>query len=349
MYCPNCSFKRSITKKFTFWYSVETRRLLRRKEIVRRLLLKHRNSVFIDEFRSLRTSVKFGIKRDYGNYLHLIEKDLISEPKKFWSHFKKDKNNNHLPHKLYYNDKCFTNDIDIANASADYFCSVFKPSSEYDSNDAVDFNGFGDFVGIDTITYDDVVVPIKELKSTSTIGIDNIPPFIIKSCAEFLVYPLLALINLPLEKNTFPYAWKLTKIVPVFKKVNAEECKNYQPIAILRPLSKIFEIMMHKKFVPSNPSASRSHLDFKHPKLHSAALPLVITLIFLRGPRLLPVIHSSDINEFRRLPDFSSTHVSPCHQNCPIGDAQIAPHHIVLSDHSLTFFLSSHRERGHMM
>ncbi|GBO02460.1 hypothetical protein AVEN_180467-1 [Araneus ventricosus] len=227
MYYPNCSFKRAITKKFPFWYSVETRRLLRRKEIVRRLLLRHGIPVFIDEFRTLRTSVKFSIKRDYGNYLHLIEKDLISEPKKFWSHFKKDKNNNLSPDKLYYNDKYFTNGIDIANASADYFCSVFKPSSEYDSSDTVDFNGFGDSVEIDTITYDDVVVDIKELKSTSTIGIDNIPPFIIKGCAEFLVYPLLALFNLSLETNTFPYAWKLTKIVPVFKKGNAEEFKNY--------------------------------------------------------------------------------------------------------------------------
>ncbi|GBM51382.1 hypothetical protein AVEN_168768-1 [Araneus ventricosus] len=196
--------------------------------------------------RSLRTSVKLCIKRDYGNYLHLIEKDLISEPKKFWSHFKKDKNNNHLPDKLYYNDKCFTNDIDIANAYADYFCSVFKPSSEYDSNDAVDFNGFGDFVGIDTITYDDVVVAIKELKSTSTIDIDNIPPFIIKGCAEFLVYPLLTLFNLSLKTNTFPHAWKLNTFVPVFKKGNAEECKNYRPITILSPISKIFEIIIHK-------------------------------------------------------------------------------------------------------
>ncbi|GBO12792.1 hypothetical protein AVEN_217467-1 [Araneus ventricosus] len=131
-----------------------------------------------------------------------------------------------------------------------YFCSVFKPSSEYDSNDAVDFNGFGDFIGIDTVTYDDVVVAIKELKSTSTSGIDNIPPFIIKGCAEFLVYPLLALFNLSLKTNTFPHARKLTKIVPVFKKGNAEECKNYRPIAILSSLSKIFEIIIHKKLVP---------------------------------------------------------------------------------------------------
>ncbi|GBM61262.1 putative RNA-directed DNA polymerase from transposon BS [Araneus ventricosus] len=241
VFAQTVPLKRAITKKFPLWYSVETRRLLRRKEIVLRLLLRHRNPVFIDEFRSLRTSVKFGIKSDYGNYLHLIKKDLISEPKKFWTHFKKDKNNNHLPDKLYDNDECFTNDIDIANTYADYFRSVFKPNSEYDSNDAVDF------VGIDTITYDDVVVAIQELKSTSTIGIDNILPFIIKGCAEFLVYRLLALFSLPLKTNTFPHAWKLTKIVPVFKKGNAEECKNYRPIAILSPLSKIFEIIMHKK------------------------------------------------------------------------------------------------------
>ncbi|GBL74109.1 hypothetical protein AVEN_231007-1 [Araneus ventricosus] len=201
--------KRAITKKFPFWYSVETRGLLRRKETVRRLLLRHRNPVFIYEFRSLHTGVKFGIKRDYGNYLHLIEKDLIPETKKFWSHFKKEKNNNHLPGKLYYNDKCFINDIDIANVYADYFCSVFKLSTEYDCNDAVEFNGFGNFVGIDTVTYDDVVMAVKELKYTLTIGIDNIPPFIIKGCAEFLVYSLLALFNLSLKTNAFPHAWKL--------------------------------------------------------------------------------------------------------------------------------------------
>ncbi|GBM32599.1 hypothetical protein AVEN_195559-1 [Araneus ventricosus] len=141
-------------------------------------------------------------------------------------------------------------DIDIVNAYADYFCSVFKPSIEYDSNDAVEFNGFGDFVGIDTVTYDDVVMAVKELKSTLTIGIVNIPPFTIKGCSEFLVYPLLALFNLSLETNNFPHAWKLTEFFPVFETGNAEECKNYRPIAILSPRSKIFEIIIHKKLIP---------------------------------------------------------------------------------------------------
>ncbi|GBM30834.1 hypothetical protein AVEN_52625-1 [Araneus ventricosus] len=100
--------------------------------------------------------------------------------------------------------------------------TVYEPSTQYDSNVAVEFNGVGDFVVTDTIAYDDVVMAVKELKYTSTIGIDNIPSFIIKGCAEFLVYLLLALFNLSLKTNTFPHAWKLTKIVPVFIKGNAE-------------------------------------------------------------------------------------------------------------------------------
>ncbi|GBN03902.1 hypothetical protein AVEN_221699-1 [Araneus ventricosus] len=136
-----------------------------------------------------------------------------------------------------------------SRANADSFCLVFKHSTEYNSNDAVEFNVFGDFVGIDTVTYDDVVMTVKELQSTSTIGIDNIPPFSIKDCAEFLVHPLLAFLNLSLKTNTFPHAWKLTKIFPVVKKGNTEECKNYRPIAILSPQSKIFEIIIHKKLI----------------------------------------------------------------------------------------------------
>ncbi|GBN86143.1 hypothetical protein AVEN_96156-1 [Araneus ventricosus] len=249
-----------LLRNFLFGIRLRPGDLLRRKEIVRRLLLKLRNSVFIDKFRSLRAGVKFGIRRDYGNYLHLIWKDLISEPKKFWSHFKKDKNNNHLPGKLYYNDKCFINDIGIA----DYFCSVFELSTEYDSNDDVAFNCCGVFVGIDTVTYDDVGMVVKELKSTSTIGIDNIPLLIIKGCDVFLVYPLLALFNLSLKTNTFPRAWKLTKIVPVFKTAGVVSPKLSRILlekgAVSPPLAWI------KKFEPivtQDPMTIRKYLGKK--------------------------------------------------------------------------------------
>ncbi|GBM28801.1 hypothetical protein AVEN_130508-1 [Araneus ventricosus] len=134
--------------------------------------------------------------------LRHTENNLISDPKTFWSNFK-NKNIN-SPDCLFYNNVCNENDGDIANAFADYFSSVFKPSTDLDGNDDCKSNCVGDFAKIESVTYDDMVLDIRELKSSLTVGVDNIPSFIIKGCAEFLIYSLLVLFNLPLRLKAFP-------------------------------------------------------------------------------------------------------------------------------------------------
>ncbi|GBN79656.1 putative RNA-directed DNA polymerase from transposon BS [Araneus ventricosus] len=237
--------RQTVTRRFPFWYTTETRRMLKRKARVRRLALKCVNPDSVDEFRALRSAVKYSIQKDYNTYLRLTEKNLISNPRKFWSYFNNTKHNS--PNSLYYNNVCYENDGDIANAFAEYFKSVFKPSTNYDIKNEFKSNCIGDFVKIDSVTYDDVVLAIRELKSSQTVGVDNIPSFIIKGCAEFFIYPLLILFNLSLRSNVFPYVWKQTRIIPVFKKGDAQDCKNYRPIAILSPMSKIFESIIHKR------------------------------------------------------------------------------------------------------
>ncbi|GBN72531.1 hypothetical protein AVEN_90091-1 [Araneus ventricosus] len=125
--------------------------------------------------------------------------------------------------------------------------SVFKPSTDFDGNDECESDCVGDFVKIENVTYDDVVLAIKELKSSLTAAVDNIPYFIIKGGSEFLIYSLLVLFNLSLETKMFTEVWKQTRIIPVFKKGDEQNCKNYRPIAILSPFSKIFESIIHKK------------------------------------------------------------------------------------------------------
>ncbi|GBM31772.1 hypothetical protein AVEN_56882-1 [Araneus ventricosus] len=55
-----------------------------------------------------------------------------------------------------------------------------------------------------SFTYDDVVLAIRELKPSLTVGVDNIPSFIIKGCTEFLIYLLLILFTLSLRTKVFP-------------------------------------------------------------------------------------------------------------------------------------------------
>ncbi|GBM66500.1 hypothetical protein AVEN_23767-1 [Araneus ventricosus] len=120
---------------------------------------------------------------------------------------------------LFYNNVCYENDGDIANAFADYFSSVFKPSTDFDGNDECKSNCVGDLVKVESVTYD-VVLAIRELKFSLTVGVDNMPSFIIKGCAEYLIYPLLVLFKMSLRTKVFPDVWKQTRIINhVFKKV----------------------------------------------------------------------------------------------------------------------------------
>ncbi|GBM43047.1 hypothetical protein AVEN_215175-1 [Araneus ventricosus] len=218
---------------------METKRLIKRKATVRKLALKGVNPDLFDEFKSLRSSVKYNIQKDYNTHHRHMENDLVSDPRRFWSYFK-NKNIN-SPDSLFYNNVRYINDGDIANAFSDYFSSVFKSSTDFDGNDECKSDCVGDLVKIENVTYDDVVLATGELKSSLALGVDNIPSFIIKGCSEFLIYPLLVLFNLSLRTKVFPGVWKQTKIIPVFKKGDAQNCKNY------RPISKIFESIIHKK------------------------------------------------------------------------------------------------------
>lgn len=235
---------KTFNKKFPFWYSTETIKLIKYKNKVRKLALHNGNPIVLEEFKYLRSSVKLNISRDYTSYLQTTENNLISNPKKFWSYFNK---HNLLPNTIYYNNISYDGDDEIANVFASYFSSVYASSTDYDSNTAVLDCCLSDIIKIENITYMDVVLAIKKLKSSLTVGVDNVPSFIVKGCSDAFIYPLLILFNLSLKTSVFPDVWKQTKIIPVFKKGDANDCKNYRPIAILSPFSKIFEIIIHNK------------------------------------------------------------------------------------------------------
>ena len=69
-----------------------------------------------------------------------------------------------------------------------------------------------------------------------------------KTCTDGLLYPLIIILNLSLRTNTFPDVWKQIEIISVFKKGATNNCKKFRSIAILSPFSKVFEIIMHKRF-----------------------------------------------------------------------------------------------------
>ena len=62
---------------------------------------------------------------------------------------------------------------------------------------------------------------------------------------EFICKPLSIIFQSYLENGKFPSEWKKTNVVPVFKKNNKQDLKNYRPISLLPVSGKIFERLLY--------------------------------------------------------------------------------------------------------
>ena len=137
-----------------------------------------------------------------------------------------------------------------------------------------------------TLTTSPPRATIKRLRLSKSVGIDNIPAFIIKGCSDIFVPVLKFIFNLSLCQRSFPTLWKQTAVIPVFKKGNRASVNNYRPISILNTFSKIFEFVIYEqvfhyvksKFNPSQHGFMKSkstatnlvaYLDFIAPLVHS--------------------------------------------------------------------------------
>ncbi|KAK9704034.1 Reverse transcriptase (RNA-dependent DNA polymerase) [Popillia japonica] len=106
----------------------------------------------------------------------------------------------------------------------------------------------------------DVEGIISELSTSVLAGPDNIPSYIVKTSASYIIPVLTHLINLSFEKKRFPSLLKQSLIKPMFTKVlddlTDEEkleaknnIENYHPIVLQSIFSKLFEQAMNGRLL----------------------------------------------------------------------------------------------------
>ena len=55
------------------------------------------------------------------------------------------------------------------------------------------------------------------------------------------------ILSLSIMQKQFPSSWKFAKVVPLLKKGSPLEAKNYRPVALLSPLSKVAEKVIYEQ------------------------------------------------------------------------------------------------------
>ena len=102
---------------------------------------------------------------------------------------------------------------------------------------------------------------LSSLDPNKASGIDDIPPRVLRLCADALYRPLYNLFTISLRYGIVPTGWKVHKIVPVFKAGDPSSVKNYRPISLLSNISKVLERLVFNKII-SHVNTSISPLQF---------------------------------------------------------------------------------------
>ena len=100
---------------------------------------------------------------------------------------------------------------------------------------------------------DDPITPLelqqqsKLLKSDKACGPDGVPPGIFKIIpAQWIVF-LSSCFNNIFISGIYPQEWARARLVPIFKKGNKEEVKNYRGISIMNSIAKFYDMVLYSR------------------------------------------------------------------------------------------------------
>ena len=155
--------------------------------------------------------------------------------------------------KLFTGNEYIKNKNEISNQMNYYFCTIGgKLAAEIPQGNhprSYMKNRINETIFLEPIFDNEITMEIKNLNNRKSPGPDNISPKILKACEPFIKTPLTKLFNYSIETATYPSKLKLAKVLALHKKKSIYLPENYRPISLLSCIDKIFEKLLHKRFM----------------------------------------------------------------------------------------------------
>ena len=82
---------------------------------------------------------------------------------------------------------------------------------------------------------------IGRIRTAKSFGHDNISSYFLKQALPLISGSLARLFNIAIETSTFPDAWKIARVTPIFREGEKCEKSNYRPISVLPVVARLFE------------------------------------------------------------------------------------------------------------
>ena len=154
--------------------------------------------------------------------------------------------------KLVINKKTLLEPLDIANSINKHFCEIGpKLANDIESGG----KSFKDYLHnpaehnffLKAVVESDVLEELLKLNHRKSAGPDGLSLKLIKACSYSLYIPLTYIFNKSISSATYPQAFKLAKLIPLYKAEKRCDPSNYRPISLLNCFDKIFEKLINKQ------------------------------------------------------------------------------------------------------
>lgn len=272
-HAPNKTVK--TKRNFTPWMTKGIRKLIRKRDKLRKKHLLTKSAEDFEKFRVMRNKVKQEIRNAKLRHYHAIFAKTTNS-KNVWQAINSlGAGKNKEPSR---NDLVVTPDElnkHYASVSSVKFPKLIDGMidkyNNIGSNTTLNYEKFY----FKYVLPEDIISCILSITSKAQ-GIDCIPATFLILCLPAIVPVLEHIFNFSLQNGCFPKLWKNANIIPVAKTTNPTECKDYRPISILCVLSKALEKVVHKQvseFIELNNLFSKLQSGFR--KGHSVTTALI--------------------------------------------------------------------------
>lgn len=237
--------KKSKNKNKASWFNDELSNLRNKKNRANRTLKKY--PCARNKQRFLDLSVEFKAKQSeaYRQYIRDIEKDVSENPSNFWKYMNNIRSSKGFPACMTFESDNSSEPEVICNLFAKFFQRVYKVNdiSFLTTESTASVNNYFN-IGIPSITEEDVMEALSLV--SKSIGDDGVPATLLQSLSPSIIEPLVIMFNRSLSSGSFPYQWRTSHIVPIFKSGHRNDIANYRGITILSAIPKIFEKIVTK-------------------------------------------------------------------------------------------------------
>ena len=253
--------QREFKQKYKPWITNNILSKIRDKNKIFKKYLACNNNARKDElftsFKNLKNDITQDIRAGKKIYYQRYFSEHKNNLQKIWKGIKeiinvKSKNYDH-PTCIQEGDQNFTDPKKIANSFNDYFSMIAdKILQKRKYNGTKSYRDFLSNRLLENFVFEDcneneIKSIISSLDKTKSSGPNSIPTDILFLLKDFISIPLMHIFNLSFSTGQHPDLFKISKVIPIFKKGSRLLVSNYRPISLLSNLNKILEKLVHNR------------------------------------------------------------------------------------------------------